>query len=211
VRERGVELDVLPLAAPDTGLRTDMREVRAWLEPHWGGARVLCAPAGTGAFSAAAAKLGASEVVSVDPSALDIARAEANLRANGLEEFPHEVAAEDVLRAFDRFRRTGRRFDRVILDPPAYGPDGTPLQAKRELPRLVAAAARVVDEGGWLVVSSDQGEVAPKAFDGLVADGLRRAERDAQVLHLGTQGPDYPSATWFPEGRYLKVRVLRLL
>jgi 23S rRNA (cytosine1962-C5)-methyltransferase len=210
VRERGIELDVYPLEAPDVGLYPDMREVRAWLEPLWGGARVLNTFAYTGAFSVAAAKLGASEVVSVDLSRGALDRAVANFAANGLQDFEHEVLAEDTFKALDRLRRTGRRFDRVILDPPSYSRGVEIFSAARDYPRLVAAAARVTDPGGLVIAASNLGELSPKQFDGLILEGLRKAGRDAQVVHVGGQSADFPSATWFPEGRYLKVRALRL-
>ncbi|MEQ1568699.1 MAG: class I SAM-dependent rRNA methyltransferase [Myxococcota bacterium] len=210
VRERGLEFDVAPLEAPDVGLYPDMREVRAWLEPHWGGARVLNTFAYTGAFSVAAAKYGASEVVTVDLARPVLDRAEVNFAANGLHEFPHEVWAEDTFKALDRLRRTGRRFDRVILDPPSYSRGVEVFSASKDYPRLVAAAARVTEPDGWIVAASNLGELSPKVFDGLILDGLRKAGRDAQVIHLGGQAADHPAATWFPEGRYLKVRVLRL-
>ncbi|MEQ1502175.1 MAG: class I SAM-dependent rRNA methyltransferase [Myxococcota bacterium] len=211
VRERGTRFDVLPLTAPDVGLYADMREVRAWLEPHWGGTRVLNTFAYTGAFSVVAARLGASEVVSVDLARPALDRCEQNFAANELQAFPHEVVCADTFRALDRFRRTGRRFERVILDPPAFSHgDGARFTAEKDYPRLVAAAARVLDDGGWLVAASNQGDLSPKVFDGLLIDGLRKAGCQAQMLHAAGQAPDFPSATWFPEGRYLKVRVLRI-
>ena len=63
VTERGLAFLVRPLDGPDVGLYADMRAVRAFLEPHWGGRRVLNTFAYTGAFSVAAAMYGASEVV----------------------------------------------------------------------------------------------------------------------------------------------------
>lgn len=211
VHERGLAFDVQPIPGPDVGLYADMRDVRMWLEPHWGGTRVLNTFAYTGAFSVAAAMNGASEVVSVDLSRGVLDRAEANFRANALEEFPHEVVAEDTFRALDRFRRTGRRFDRVILDPPSFSHGEEMFSTKRDYGRLVAAAVRVLDPDGWLIAASNLGELSPKEFDGLIGDGLKKAGRHAQVLWQGGQAADFPSATWFPEGRYLKVRVLRVL
>lgn len=211
VRERGVKVDVLPLEGPDVGLYADMREVRAWLEPHWGGARVLNLFAYTGMFSVVAALGGASEVVSVDLSAGILERARDNFRANDLDPEAWEFLAEDTFKALDRLRRTGRAFDRVVLDPPAFSRGERVFSARTDYPRLVAACARVIAPGGWLVAASNQGELSPKIFDGLIQDGLRKAGREAQLLHAGGQGPDFPAGVWFPEGRYLKVRVLRLL
>jgi 23S rRNA (cytosine1962-C5)-methyltransferase len=211
ISERGVQADVLPLDAPDVGLYADMRPLRAWLEPHWGGTRVLNLFAYTGMFSVVAALGGASEVVSVDVSRGALDRAEANFRANGLDPAAHTFLAEDALKVLDRLRRTGQRFDRVVFDPPAFSRGARTFSASADLPRWVAACARVLDPGGWLVVASNQGEISPRVFDGLVADGIRKASREAQVIYTGSQGPDFPAAVWFPEGRYLKVRVLRLV
>lgn len=211
VTERGVAFAVRPAEGPDVGLYADMRDVRAWLEPTWGGTRVLNTFAYTGAFSVSAAMNGASETVSVDLSRKSLDRAEQNFALNGLTLDAHELIAEDTFKALDRFRRTGRRFDRVILDPPAWSHsrEGT-WSTKKDLPRLVAAAARVLDPDGWLLVASNQGDLSPRDFRGLVLDGLQRADRPAQELWIGSQAVDFPAAASFPEGRYLKVAVWRV-
>ena len=188
-----------------------MREVRAWLEPFWGGTRVLNTFAYTGAFSVVAALGGAMEVVTVDLSGKVLERAEDNFVANELEPSAFEFLQGDTFKVLDRLRRTGRTFDRVILDPPSFSrSDAGTWSASRDYPRLVAAAARVIESGGWLVAASNQGEVSPKKFAGFVAEGLRKAGRTAQLLRSIGQAPDFPAATSFPEGRYLKVHVLRL-
>ncbi|MEZ4322746.1 MAG: class I SAM-dependent rRNA methyltransferase [Myxococcota bacterium] len=211
VTERGVTYGVRPHDGPDVGLYADMRDVRAWLEPSWGGMRVLNTFAYTGAFSVSAAFNGAAETVSVDLSKHYLDRAEANFKLNDLSLDTHDFFAEDTFKALDRFRRTGRMFDRVVLDPPSYShsKEGT-WSAKKDLPRLVSAAARVLDPEGWVIVASNQGEMSPRDFRGLVLDGFKRADRVAQELWVGSQGPDFPAGSRFPEGRYLKVAVWRL-
>ncbi len=211
VKERGLLFGVLPHRGPDVGLYTDMREVRAFLEPAWGGARVLNTFAYTGAFSVSAAYNGAAEVVSVDLSGKALERAEENFRRNQLDPSRHRFLAEDTFKALDRFRRTGERFDRIILDPPAFSRSKHgEWSARKDLPRLVAAAARVVELGGWILTCSNQGELTPKNFQGLVLSGFSRAGRRAQAIWLGSQGPDYPALSSFPEGRYLKVTLWRV-
>lgn len=211
VRERGIQFEVLPLDGPDVGLYADMRSVRAWLEPAWGGTRVLNTFAYTGAFSVAAAMHGASEVVTVDLSRRYLERAEANFAANSLDLDAHTFLVSDTFKALDRFRRTGEVFDRIILDPPSFShSDAGVWSAARDYPRLVASAARVTAPGGWIVAASNQGEVSPKQFSGFLQDGLRKAGRSAQLLASLPQAPDFPASTAFPEGRYLKVHVLRL-
>lgn len=212
VLERGTAFLVRPLDGPDVGLYTDMREVRRFLEPYWGGTRVLNTFCYTGAFSVAAARLGATEVVSVDLSAKVLERAEENFRANELDPAAHTFLEEDTFKALDRMRRQGERFDRIILDPPSFSrSDAGVWSAKRDYPRLVAAAARVCEEGGWLIAASNQGEVSPRDFRGFVIDGLRKAGKLGQELHVCSQAPDFPAASSFPEGRYLKVSLWRVV
>jgi len=212
VRERSLTFRVRPAEGPDVGLYADMREVRAWLEPHWLGRRVLNTFAYTGAFSVAAAHHGAAEVVTVDLAQPAIERAEANFAANDLATDLHEFIVEDTFKAFDRFRRTGRQFDLVLLDPPAFSRSDVGIwSAKRDWPRLVAAACRVLAPDGWLVVASNQGELSPRDWQGLLLEGFEKAERRAQELTRLGQAPDFPAASWFPEGRYLKVSVWRVL
>lgn len=212
VRERGMNMRVRPWEGPDVGMYADMREVRAWLEPHWGGKRVLNTFAYTGAFSVAAALHGASHVTTVDLSGAYLERAEGNFVANELDPSMHDFVEEDTFKALDRLRRAGERFDVALLDPPSFShsKEGT-WSVKKDYPRLVASTLRVLEEGGWLVAASNHGQVSPRDFRGFVVDGARKAGVRAQELAWLGQAPDFPAATWFPEGRYLKIGVWRVL
>ncbi len=211
VLEGDTRVDVRLPDAPDVGLYCDMRAVRTWLADYWGGASVLNLFAFTGVFSVAAARGGATDVVSVDLSAAALERATHNFRVNNLDPDRYEFLAEDAFKVLDRYRRTGEGFDRVILDPPAFsrGPSGI-WSGQKDWPRLAAAAARVTNAGGWVIAACNQGEISPREFRGLVAQGFERAGRSAQLLASLGQSPDFPASVTFPEGRYLKVDVYRL-
>jgi 23S rRNA (cytosine1962-C5)-methyltransferase len=208
VREDGMRMGARPFDGPDVGLYADMREVRRWLAPRWAGCRVLNTFCYTGAFSVSAALHGAAEVLSVDLSRPNLDRAIGNFVRNGLDPARYGFEAEDTFKVLDRCRRTGVRFDRVILDPPSFshGPSGS-WSARQDMPRLVAAATAVLAPGGWLLVASNQGQVAPREFRGQVAQGFARAGRSAVELCWHGAAPDYPAAVTFPEGHYLKVGV----
>lgn len=118
VRELGLDYEVRPSLGKDAGLFTDMRQNRAWLAPHWKGTRVLNLFAHTGAFSVSARAHGAAEVVSVDLSEAYLARMRRNFELNELD--AGELYAEDVFKTLDRLRRQGRKFERVVVDPPGY-------------------------------------------------------------------------------------------
>jgi len=211
VLERGLRFAVRPGDGPDVGLYADMRETRAWMEPHWPGRTVLNTFAYTGAFSVSAAHFGASEVVTVDLSERILERARNNFAINRLPLDNHEFSAEDTFKALDRFRRKGRRFDAIVLDPPSFshGPAGT-WSAVKDYSRLVAASARVLVPEGLMITACNLGELSPHKFQGEVEEGFRRAERVAQEVWRGSQSLDFPAASWFPEGRYLKVSVWRI-
>ncbi len=211
VTERGLAALVRPWDGPDVGLYPDMREVRAWLEPHWGGRTVLNTFAYTGFFSVAAAMNGAAEVVTTDLSEPHLDRAEANFEANELDPSLHRFLAGDTFKVLDRLRRSGERFDLVLLDPPAFShsKDGV-WSGKKDYPRLVSAAARVLEPDGWLVAASNQGEVSPREFRGAVATGLKKAGARGQELLWAQEAADHPAGTWFPEARRLKVGVWRV-
>lgn len=209
VLERGLRYGVRPGLRHDVGLFCDMRDVRAWLQPHIAGRRVLNLFAHTGAFSVLAAAAGASEVVTVDLSRSYLERAQDNLRRNGLEPSAHQWLAEDSLAVLDRLRRKDERFDLVIADPPSFshGPRGD-WSVSRDLHRLVAACCRVLSERGWLVVASNHGGLSPKDFGGMVQKGAQRAALPLRLLHEGSTPVDFPAALSFPESRYLKCWVL---
>ena len=208
VREDGMTMAVRPWEGPDVGMYLDMRDVRRWLAPRWAGTSVLNLFAYTGAFSVAARRGGARETMTVDLSRPNLDRARENFRLNGFDPDAEGWACDDAFKALDRLRRQGVRYDRVVVDPPSFshGPGGT-WSARQDLPRLVAASAAVTAPGGWLVIASNQGQVAPREFRGQVAQGLAKAGRTGVELAWFSAAPDFPARTTFPEGHYLKVGV----
>ncbi len=212
VTERGLACMVRPGAGKDIGLYTDMRDNRAWLEPFWGGKRVLNLFAHTGFFSVAAAARGATEVVSVDLSEAYLDRAEAHIVANEQDPGAHTFLAQDVRKALDRFRRQSDLFDVVLLDPPGFSHSGEGLwSAKKDYPRMVTSCLRVLEPGGWLVAALNVGEVSPRDFHGYLRQGGQKAGRRLQLIYEGGQACDHPGAMHFPEARYLKFAVYRAL
>ncbi|HCH64470.1 MAG: hypothetical protein CL927_08920 [Deltaproteobacteria bacterium] len=209
VLERGIKVAVEPWLGHDVGLYCDMRELRAWMEPHWRGKRVLNTFAHTGMFSVVAAKHGAREVVSVDLSERYLARARANFELNRIDTSRHIFDSRDTFKVLDARRRRGDQFDVVIADPPSFShsKDGR-WSAKTDFPRLVAASLRVLAPGGWLIVASNQGKVSPKEFLQQIQQGAHKARRPLRLLHEASTPVDFPAALDFPESRYLKAWVL---
>jgi len=205
VEERGVGFLVRPALGSDAGLFPDMRDNRRWLQPLWQDRRVLNLFAYTGAFSVFAALAGARQVVTGDLAQSALQRAKANFATNQLDPTEHEFLREDSFRLLDRMRRTGRRFDLVLADPPAFSrAQAGAFSISKDMPRLTAACLRVLDEQGLLVLACNQGSVSPRAFHEAIQRGAQRAKRALRQVHSGGQAPDFASSISFPEGRYLK-------
>jgi 23S rRNA (cytosine1962-C5)-methyltransferase len=210
VEERAVPFEVHLDRGLNTGLFTDMREHRHGLARFAAGRRVLNGFSYTGTLSVACARAGAAEVTSVDLSAGVQRWARDNFRLSGLDPeapaFRFEVS--DVGRFLESAARDRRRFDLVILDPPAFSAArGAEFALDRDFPGLVAQASRLVPDGGilWLACNA-----RTSALPALAEDGLAAARRQAVLLETGGLPPDHPTLPAQPEDRYLQVASYRL-
>lgn len=114
------------------------------------GCAVLDLFAGAGTLGLEALSRGAREAVFVDPARAARDAIEANLEATGLV---GEVLTMPADRAIRHLVASGRRFDRVFLDPP-YG------QGWVERTLTALEASDLVADGGWIVVEHGRGEPA---------------------------------------------------
>jgi 23S rRNA (cytosine1962-C5)-methyltransferase len=106
----------------------------------------------------------------------------------------------------------GRRFDLVVCDPPSLAHSKRGRHAAlRSYRRLNASALRRVSAGGLLATSSCTAQVSPEAFRQVLGEAAAEAGVRAQIVHEAGQPVDHPVPVHFPEGRYLKFLVLRVL
>jgi 23S rRNA (cytosine1962-C5)-methyltransferase len=172
-----------------------------------GGRAVLDAFAYTGGFSVYAARGGAREVVSLDLSRPALAAAARNLTLNrdqpSVAATRHELLAEDAFEALARLGRSGRCFDLVVVDPPAFARRqaqvAQALSAYRQLTRL---ALGVLQPGGTLVQASCSRPVGAEPFFVAVNQAAARAGRPLREIERTGHPLDHPIG--FPEGAYLK-------
>jgi 23S rRNA (cytosine1962-C5)-methyltransferase len=211
VEERGVPFEVHPGRGLNTGLFTDMREHRHGLARFVGGKSVLNAFAYTGTLSVVAARAGAASVTTVDLSSGVLGWARDNFRLSGLDpEAPaFRFEARDAARYLEEAGRAGRRFDVILLDPPAFSAArGATFAIDRDYPDLIARACSLLaDDGGllWLACNARTTELLA-----LAEDGFRRARRAASLLELGGLPPDHPTVPAQAEDRYLQVGLFRV-
>lgn len=102
----------------------------------------------TGGATLACAAAGAAVVVHVDASKGMISRAKDNVAASGLTDRLIRFMAEDCQRFVERELRRGRKYDGIIMDPPAYGrgPSGELWKLEDALFPLVQKCAGLLSD-----------------------------------------------------------------
>jgi 23S rRNA (cytosine1962-C5)-methyltransferase len=210
VEEGGLAFRVDLLGGQKTGWFFDQRPNRAMVARLAAGCTLLDAFCHLGGFGLTAARAGASQVTLLDRSdhALDLAM-QAAARA-GFADRVTPLKAE-ALEQMERMVASGRRFDIVVSDPPAFAKtrkDGpAALKGYAKLARLSAA---LVAPGGLLFIASCSHHVGLADFAAAVAWGVHRARRTARILATVGAGPDHPVHPALPESGYLKGQLLAL-
>ncbi|PDW01717.1 class I SAM-dependent rRNA methyltransferase [Candidatus Viridilinea mediisalina] len=212
VQEHGLYLQANLFQGQKTGLFLDQRENRRTLEQFAGGRTILNCFAYTGAFSLYALRGGAAQVVSVDQGRGLAEAAAANLALNQLEAARHSFVTEDCFALLDGYAKAGRSFQLIILDPPSFARQKSNMHAAvRAYTRLNALALRCLEAGGLLVSASCTSQVSPEQFRSILADAALQAQVRLQLIHEAGQPLDHPVPACFPEGRYLKFVVARMV
>ncbi|HSD86170.1 MAG TPA: class I SAM-dependent rRNA methyltransferase [Kofleriaceae bacterium] len=203
---------VVDVTAPlSTGLFADLREGRRAVRQWASGRRVLNLFSYTGAISVYAQAGGATEVCAIDVAAKAHARARRNFSASGVDpEKPAHIVG-DVFKVLARFVERGRKFDMVVVDPPAFASaaarGGKPWSAMRDYSELITAALDVTAPGGMLVAASSTHKMSLDEFERALADGAVSAGTRLQIIDRRPLPPDFPTVPGFPEANYLKFVV----
>lgn len=198
-----------------SGAFLDQRENRALVREHSSGRRVLNLFAYNGGFSVYALAGGAEHVTSVDLAEPALAAIEPNLALNQLAPARHSSEVADVFEALPRWAAAevpDRRYDLVIVDPPSLANNAEQRRrAQRAYMRLNRDAMRLVSPGGLLASASCTAQVSPESFKQALTEAAQAAGVNAQVVSERGHAVDHPVPLAFPEGRYLKFVLLRVL
>lgn len=177
------------------------------LDPHLDGADVLECFCHTGSFTVHALHYGARHVTAVDISEDAIAIARRNVELNGgLDRVTFRVGnAFDVLREADD---AGRRYDVVILDPPAFAKSRAALPgARRGYKEINLRAMRILHDGGFLVTASCSFHMSPELFQETILEAATDAHKILRLVHWSGAGKDHPEIAGAREGHYLKFAI----
>lgn len=206
IDENGVQLGIDIVGGHKTGFYLDQRDNRLLLRRLVAGKRVLNCFCYTGGFSLQALAGGASEVLSIDSSAPALAQAQANLALNPqLEASRATWQEDDVFEALRNFRKEGRQFDLIVLDPPKFAPSAAHAdRAARAYKDINLHGFRLLAPGGLLMTYSCSGGIGLELFQKIVSGAALDAGREARIVQRLAGTADHPTALNFPEGEYLK-------
>jgi len=194
-----------------TGWFCDQRENRRAVASIAKGMDVLEVFCHTGAFGIQAALHGAQSVLGIDASAEALKSASRHADVNGVGAICRYQEAD----AFDALRtlaRTDRRFDMVILDPPAFA------RSKHAIPHALAGykdinlqAIRLIRPEGFLATCSCSYHVGEQQFLATIASAARDAKRQLKLIENRSQARDHPILATMPETRYLKCCIFQVI
>jgi 23S rRNA (cytosine1962-C5)-methyltransferase len=205
-REGEIELSVDLLADHKTGGYLDQRENHLLAGSLSRGA-ALDAFCYHGGFTLQLARK-ATSVLAIDQDAAAVARTRENAKANGLSNV--EVRAANAIEQLRALDKEGRRFDVVVLDPPAFAKRRDGLEAAlRVYKEINYRGARLLAPGGLLVTCSCSGKVTHELFGEVVAFAAQEAKRPLQLLERRGASRDHPALVGVPETEYLKAWFLR--
>jgi len=202
--------------------------------PYWDGATVLECFAHTGSFTLHACKYGAKKVTCLDVSEHAIETARRNVERNGFGDRVEFVVAD----AFDYLRTqvkgleerrarsaadsskvdtsrplggTGRTFDVVILDPPAFAKTKLAVEgACRGYKDINLQGLKLVNEGGYLVTASCSYHMRPELFLETIQAAAADAGKTLRLVEWRAAGKDHPQLLGVSEGHYLKFAIFEV-
>jgi 23S rRNA (cytosine1962-C5)-methyltransferase len=207
--EGGVRFEAPLAEGQKTGWFYDQTANRAllkrFLKP---GQKVLDVCSYVGGWSVSALVAGASEALAVDSSASALEAATANATRNGVKLETRRGDAFDVLEAL---HAEGRRFDVLVVDPPAF------VKRRKDLPKGEAAyrklnqlALKLATDEALLVSCSCSWHLPAERLPELLQSAAAHAGRTLAIIAQGGQSPDHPVHPAMPETRYLKALFARV-
>ena len=208
VEEHGIRYLAAPWDGQKTGAFLDQRENRVLIGRLARGQALDCF-AYHGSFALHLARQ-ADQVWALDVSGPALARVADHAAANGLTNItPVEADAFDQLR---QWYREGRRFDTIVVDPPAFAKSRSALDgARRGYKDINLQAMKLLAPGGLLYTASCSYHLSRGEFFALLMDAAADSGRRWALRTITGQPLDHPELLTVPETGYLKGALLEAM
>ena len=209
IYENGIKMLVDVKNGQKTGYFLDQKENRYAVRRYCSGAdEVLDCFCNSGGFSLNAAKT-AKHVTACDISPLALKNVRDNADLNAFKNI--DTLCGDVFEVLRTFRQQKKKFDVVILDPPAFCKSADQIKdAYRGYRDINATAMKIVKSGGFLITCSCSHYMTMPLFEKMLIEAARQSGRVVRSVEVKTQAPDHPSLLCAEETQYLKFFVLHI-
>lgn len=208
IEENGIKMAVDVKRGQKTGYFLDQKENRFACRRYAKGGEVLDCFCNSGGFSLNAAA-SAARVTAVDISPFALENVRENAALNGFENI--DTLCADAFEALRDFKKQGRSFDFVILDPPAFCKSAAEVKdAARGYRDVNLNAMKLVKPGGYLLTCSCSHYMTLPLFERAVAEAARASGRRVKCLEVKVQAPDHPALLTAEETSYLKALYLQI-
>lgn len=145
--------------------------------------------------------------IDISEDALVVARE--NARINDLDNVRFE--AHNVFDLLRQYQTEGKKFDVIILDPPAFTKSRKMLEsAKRGYKDINLRAMKLVRDGGFLISCSCSQHVTPDIFMDILREAAYETRRRIRLVDVRTQGKDHPILIASQETQYLKCVIMQV-
>lgn len=210
INENGLKFHVDIVNGQKTGYFLDQQDNRRAIAQVVKDADVLEAFCYTGTFSMHAAHYGAKSVLGLDISEFAVNTARRNAALNGFEDICsfQNVNAFDVLK---QWVKEGKRYDTVILDPPAFTKSRENIQkAITGYKEINLRGMKLLKPGGFLVTASCTNLVPPDLFLKTIEMAAKDARKTLRQVSWQTQAADHPILWNVPNTQYLKFLIVEV-
>jgi 23S rRNA (cytosine1962-C5)-methyltransferase len=210
IKENGLRFHVDIENGQKTGYFLDQQDNRRAIEHIVKGADVLEAFCYTGTFSCHAGHYGAKSVMGLDISENAVNTARKNAELNKLEDICkfQAVNAFDVLK---QWTKEEKKFDVVILDPPAFTKSRENIQkAITGYKEINLRGMKLLKPGGFLVTASCTNLVSPAMFLDTIDAAARDAKKKLRQVTFQTQAQDHPILRGIENTTYLKFLIVEV-
>lgn len=208
--ENGVKYMVDVKDGQKTGFFLDQKENRKAVGNLSRGFEVLDCFTHTGSFALNAALGGAAHVTGVDASQLAVNQARENAVLNGVENFVDFVCA-DVFEYLPGLEKEGKKFDLVVLDPPAFTKSRNSIKnAVKGYREINIRGLKLVKDGGYLATCSCSHFMDYERFTETIQQAARSAHKRLRQVEFRTQAPDHPILWAADESYYLKFYIFQV-
>ncbi len=208
IEENGLKMLVDVKNGQKTGYFLDQKENRFAARRYAADGDVLDCFCNSGGFTVNCATV-ARSVTACDVSQPALDSVLKNAEINGLKNI--STVCGDAFALLRDFRKQGKTFDLVILDPPAFCKTADEVKdAYRGYKDINIQGMKLVKSGGFLITCSCSHYMTQTLFERMLTEAAKESGRTVRSVEVKTQAPDHPSLLCADETHYLKFYVLHI-